>query len=552
MKSDHVHELDYEAYKTILLEMAQEHSVAKLLEMIVRQLARRPHVALARIWLIKEGDCPCPNKEPTCEGNTKCLHLVASRGRSLADRDADWSRLDGEFSRFALGSRKTGWIAATGKAVEVNDIERDSKWIAKPEWARREKILGYGGQPLLYKGEVLGVLAIFSRDRLQHEELVWMRMIADHAATAIVNARAFETIHRLREQLELECSYLREEVQEARAFGEIVGQSEALKSVLKQVELVAPTDTNVIILGESGTGKELVAREIHKRSSRHDRPLIKVNCASISRELYESEFFGHVKGAFSGALKDRAGRFEAADGGTLFLDEVGEIPIDLQSKLLRVLQEGEYERVGEEKTRKVDVRIIAATNRKLKKDIGKGLFRQDLYYRLSVFPIEVAPLRYRKGDIPLLAEHFLGLIQKRENRSLPRLSETSRKQLQSYDWPGNVRELQNVIERAVIISQGGPLRFTLPDEKGAYDTTETPAEDSGSGDKWTVVPDAEMKQRERRNIIAALEQSDWTIYGTRGAARLLGIKPTTLSSRIKKMNIRKPSASRDTDDDRSR
>ena len=547
MQSDHIHELDYDAYKTLLLEMAQEHAVATLLEMIVRQLACRPHVALARIWLIKEGDCPCPDKEPTCEGNPKCLHLVASRGHSIADRDADWSRLDGAFSRFAIGSRKVGWIAATGKAVEVNDTGKDSKWIARPEWARREKILGFGGQPLLYKGEVLGVLSIFTRDRLQHEELVWMRMIADHAATAIVNARAFETIQHLREQLELECSYLREEVQEARAFGDIIGQGEAIGSVLKQIDLVAPTDTNVIILGESGTGKELVAREIHKRSQRHDRPLIKVNCASISRELYESEFFGHVKGAFSGALKDRAGRFEAADGGTLFLDEVGEIPVDLQSKLLRVLQEGEYERVGEEKTRKVDVRIIAATNRNLKKDMGKGRFRQDLYYRLSVFPIEVAPLRYRKEDIPLLAEHFLGLIQKRGNRKLPRLSKTSLKQLQGYDWPGNVRELQNVIERAVIISQGGPLRLSLPDQKGAYDPPVMPSIKQETDNGWDVVPESEMRQRERRNIIAALEKSDWKIYGARGAAQLLGVKPTTLSSRIRKMKIEKPTASGRTD-----
>ena len=540
METDHAHELNYEAYKTLLLEMAQEHAAAALLEMIVRQLTRRPHVALARIWLIKEGDCPCPNKEPTCDDNAKCLHLVASRGRSLADRDADWSRLDGVFSRFALGSRKVGWIAATGKAVEVNDTERDSKWIARPEWARREKILGFGGQPLLYKGEVLGVLAIFTRDRLQHDELVWMRMIADHAATAIVNARAFETINHLQEQLELECSYLREEVQEARAFGDIIGQSEAIGSVLKQIDMVAPTDTNIIILGESGTGKELVAREIHKRSQRQDRPLIKVNCASISRELYESEFFGHVKGAFSGALKDRAGRFEAADSGTLFLDEVGEIPVDLQSKLLRVLQEGEYERVGEEKTRKVDVRIIAATNRNLKKDIGKGLFRQDLYYRLSVFPIEVAPLRYRKEDIPLLTEHFLGLIQKRENRKFPRLSKANLKQLQGYDWPGNVRELQNVIERAVIISQGGPLRFILPDEKGAYEPPKMPLIEQDADNGWEVVPESEMRLRERRNIITALVKSDWKIYGEGGAAQLLGIKPTTLSSRIRKMKIEKP------------
>ena len=539
MEFDRNYEPNYDSLKTLLLEMAQEHAVAPLLDMIVRQLARRPHVALARIWLIQDGDCPCPAHERYCDDNARCLHLKASQGKPLVDRQADWSRLDGEFSRFPLGARKVGWIAATGKAVEVNDIEKDSRWIARPEWARREGMLGFGGQPLLYRGEVLGVLAIFTRIRLKHEELVWMRMIADHAATAIVNARAFEKIHRLQEHLELECSYLREEVQEARAFGDIVGESDALNSVMQQVGLVGPTDTNVIILGESGTGKELVAREIHKQSNRQDRPLIKVNCASITRELYESEFFGHVKGAFSGAIKDRAGRFEAADGGTLFLDEVGEIPIDLQSKLLRVLQEGQYERVGEEKTRQVNVRIIAATNRNLKKDIGKGRFRQDLYYRLSVFPIEVAPLRYRKGDIPLLAEHFLGLLQKRENRKLPRLSVANLKQLQSYDWPGNVRELQNVIERAVITSRHDRLHFILPDDEGFGDAIKTSAIDSGNDEGKEVVPESEMRRRERENIIAALQKSNWKVYGTDGAAELLGIKPTTLSSRIKKMKIRK-------------
>ena len=540
MDFDHAYEPDYNAFKTLLLEMAQEHAVAPLLEMIVRQLASRPHVALARIWLIQEGGCPCPAREPACDEKARCLHLMASRGNPVADKQADWSRLDGDFSRFPMGARKVGWIAATGNAVEVNDIEKDSRWIARPEWARREKVLGFGGQPLLYRGEVLGVLAIFTRIRLKHEELVWMRMIADHAATAIVNARAFEKIQRLQEQLTLECSYLREEVAEARAFGDIVGESDALRSVLNQIELVAPTDTNVIILGESGTGKELVAREIHKRSSRRDRPLIKVNCASISRDLYESEFFGHVKGAFSGALRDRAGRFEAADGGTLFLDEVGEIPIDLQSKLLRVLQDGQYERVGEEVTRQVDVRIIAATNRNLKKDIGKGRFRNDLYYRLSVFPIEVAPLRYRKGDIPLLAEHFLGLIQKRENRPLPGVSIANLKQLQGYDWPGNVRELQNVVERAVITSQGGALHFVLPDDGDVSTTTWETGDDAGPGDGAEVVPEAEMRRRERQNVIAALIKSGWRIYGRGGAARLLGIKPTTLASRMKKMHIRKP------------
>jgi transcriptional regulator with GAF, ATPase, and Fis domain len=340
--------------------------------------------------------------------------------------------------------------------------------------------------------------------------------------------------------LELECSYLREEIQDAQAFGDIVGESDALKSVLQQVELVAPTDATVIILGESGTGKELVAREIHKRSLRHDRPLIKVNCASISRELYESEFFGHVKGAFSGAIKDRAGRFEAADGGTLFLDEVGEIPIDLQSKLLRVLQEGQYERVGEEVTRQVDVRIIAATNRKLKRDIGEGRFRKDLYYRLSVFPIEVAPLRYRKEDIPLLTGYFLELIQRKTNRKLPRLSASNLKQLQNYDWPGNVRELQNVIERAAITSQGNALHFVVPESDESDNLRQQNASNLEPQDDSKVVPESEMRRRERQNVIAALQKSKWKIYGEGGAAELLGIKPTTLSSRIKKMKIRKP------------
>ncbi|WP_321415788.1 sigma 54-interacting transcriptional regulator [uncultured Desulfobacter sp.] len=531
---------EYESLKVLLLEMANEHAVASLLKLIVRQLAQRPHVALARIWLVREGGCPCPNKEQICDGNEKCLHLMASQGSSLVDRDADWSRLDGDFSRFPLGHRKVGWIAANGKAVEVQDVGKESGWIARPDWARKEEILGFGGQPLVYKNEVLGVLAVFTRIQLTHEELVWMRMIANHAAASIVNAQAFEKIQRLQEQLALECSYLHDEVKEARAFGDIVGESDAMKNVMEQVDLVAPTDASVLILGESGTGKELVAREIHKRSLRSEYPLIKVNCASISRELYESEFFGHVKGAFSGAIKDRAGRFEAANGGTLFLDEVGEIPLDLQSKLLRVLQEGQYERVGEEITRQVDVRIIAATNQNLKKAAEKGRFRQDLYYRLNVFPIEVPPLKVRKVDIPLLAEHFLGLIKKRSNRKLPRLSAPNFRQLQNYDWPGNVRELQNVIERAVILIQGNSYHFELKEEKKNTGDSgkETIVPDAWS-DAYEVLPESEMKRRERQNIIAALEKSDWKIYGSRGAADLLGLKPTTLAARMKKMNIKK-------------
>lgn len=540
MKLDPDYKPEFESIKRLLLDMAQERSVNALLEMIVRQLAERPHVALARIWLIQQGGCPCPERKPDCSDQTPCLHLVASAGRPIAEKTADWARLDGNFSRFPLGVRKVGLIAASGQPVEVVDIEKDSKWIAQPDWARREGILGFGGQPLLYKGEVLGVLALFTRIRLVQEEPIWMRMIADHATSAITNARAFEEIERLKGQLELECSYLREEVHEARAFGDIVGQSSALRNVLKQVELVAPTVASVLILGESGTGKELVAREIHKRSLRQDRPLIKVNCASIPRELYESEFFGHVKGAFTGAIKDRAGRFEAAKGGTLFLDEVGEIPLELQTKLLRVLQEGQYERVGEEVTRETDVRIIAATNRDIKRAIERGQFRKDLYYRLNVFPIDVVPLRSRREDIPLLAEHFLDQISRRTNRPVPRLSRANILQLQRYEWPGNVRELQNVIERSVITSQGGVLQFDLPQEDVSDSFAGGNEATMGSDTGKKFLPDAEMRRREKENIVAALAESGWKIYGAGGAAELLGIKPTTLASRIKKMGIKRP------------
>ena len=273
----------------------------------------------------------------------------------------------------------------------------------------------------------------------------------------------------------MENVYLKEEVREAGAFGEIIGRNAGMEELLRQIEMVAPTDATVLILGESGTGKELVAREIHKRSRRADRPLIRVNCASVPRELYESEFFGHVKGAFTGAIKDRAGRFEAAHGGTLLLDEVGEIPLPLQSKFLRVLQERQYERVGEEKTRTVDVRIIAATNRDLKKEVDEGRFRHDLYYRLNVVPVRVPALRERKDDIRLLAAHFLEQAAQRLKLRVPRLTEDHARLLQDYDWPGNVRELQNVAERALILGQNGVLHFDLPTLQGQSPFAPPPA-----------------------------------------------------------------------------
>ncbi|MEC4672338.1 MAG: sigma 54-interacting transcriptional regulator [Nitrospirota bacterium] len=533
---------DFESLKCLLLDIAQQRSLEDLLQLIVRRLGERPEVALVRIWLIQPGDiCSSCHMRAECPDQTSCLHLVASAGRPVAEENADWSRLDGGFRRIPLGVRKVGHIGGTGEPIIVKEIERDSAWIARPDWARHENIRGFHGQPIIYKGEVLGVLAVFSRTPVADEAPVWLRMIADHVAVAIANTRALQEIERLQAQLELENTYLREEVLEAQAFGDIVGQSPALHAVLRQIELVAPTDAGVLILGESGTGKELVAREIHKRSLRNKKPMVRVNCASIPRELYESEFFGHVRGAFTGAFKDRAGRFEVADGGTLFLDEVGEIPLDLQSKLLRVLQEQQYERVGEEKTRQVNVRVIAATNRDLKKEVEAGRFRQDLFYRLNVFPIEVAPIRERKEDIPVLAANFLDMAAKKLNCSQsPRLTQAHVIKLQNYDWPGNARELQNVLERAIILSRCGNLQIEVPQASGIASPLTSSRTRSVRSPKGEVIPESEMRRQERDNILAALEQTNWKVYGSGGTAELLQIKPTTLVSRMHKMGLKKP------------
>jgi DNA-binding NtrC family response regulator len=318
---------------------------------------------------------------------------------------------------------------------------------------------------------------------------------------------------------------------------EIIGQGRTWQQIIKQVEMVARTDATVLVSGETGTGKELVARELHRSSRRKDKPLVRVNCACIPKELYESEFFGHARGAFTSAVRDRIGRFEAAAGGTLFLDEIGEIPLELQSKLLRVLQEKCYERVGEEKARHADVRIIAATNRDLKEEITRGRFREDLYYRLNVFPIKVAPLRDRKEDIPLLASHFIETAIKELGCPRPRLTPAGLENLQTYDWPGNIRELRNVIERATIFAQGGALSFDFP-VMGVGPTSCNLQTDDAVEREY--VTDAEMRRRERENLFIVLQKTNWRIKGVDGAAELLGIKPTTLIARIEKMGLRRP------------
>src|SRR3984885_2265765 len=322
-------------------------------------------------------------------------------------------------------------------------------------------------------------------------------------------------------------------------FPALVGNSAALRNLLQQVETVAPSDSTVLILGETGTGKELIASAVHQRSRRRDKPLIRVNCTSIPRELFESEFFGHSKGAFTGAIRDRTGRFEAAAGGTLFLDEVGEIPLELLSKLLRVLQEKSYERLGEERTRRANVRIVAATNRDLKKEVVAGRFREDLYYRLNVFPLRVAALRERKEDIPLLARHFIELLVKELGFPKPRLTRAGIEALWGYDWPGNIRELRNVIERAVLFAQGGPLVFDVPGTGTLVDLTSLEPRNVVQAEA-EFLTESEMRRRERENLFAVLQKAGWKVKGVNGAAELLGVKPTTLFARIGKLGLKRP------------
>ena len=529
---------EFDSLRDKLLELAQIRHVDELLNRLVTLLAERPHVALTRVWLLDRGDiCPTCHMASRCPDKAACLRLVASAGFRLTD-GPDWSRIDGEYSRIPLGVGKIGRVGASGEAIVVKDFSDDPSWLKRYQWAADQKIRGLNAQPIKFKNEVLGVLATFTCIPTPDEGPAWLRIFADEIAGAIINARAFEQIERLRTHLELEVSYLQEEVRDARAMGDIIGQNAATQQLLRQIELVAPTDASVLILGESGSGKELVARELHRLSRRSERPLIRVNCASVPRELYESEFFGHTKGAFTGAIKDRAGRFEAADEGTLLLDEVGEIPLALQSKLLRVLQEKQYERVGEERTRTVDVRILAATNRDLKKEVEAGRFRQDLFYRLNVFPIQVPPLRERKEDIPLLAAHFLEQAARRLGLPLPRFTEAQGRMLQAYDWPGNVRELQNATERALILAQKGRLQFDLPQsELNPVVPAPTP---KANGHPATVLTEIEMRQLEKDNIAAALAKADWRIHGEGGAAELLGLKPTTLISRVKKLGLKRP------------
>ena len=537
-------------FKELLLELAQERALDELLPLVTRRLAEHEDVALARLWLLEPGDrCATCRNVVACVDRSACLHLVASAARDRDTRQVTQTRLDGDFQRIPVGAFKVGAVAATRAPVLVTDAAHDPK-IRRPEWVRAEGIEAFAGLPLSSRGELLGVLGVFVRAPITATAINVLRIVANHAAAAIATARAFEQVETMRRQLLIENQRLRRSI-EADALEDLVGDSPELRQVRRQIAAVSETDTTVLILGESGTGKELAARAIHQRSACSSGPYVEVNCAAIPRELAESELFGHVRGAFSGATRDRIGRFEAADGGTLFLDEVGELPLELQGKLLRILQEGTYERVGEVRTRRAQVRVVAATNRELLHEVEAARFRQDLYYRLAVYPITMPPLRGRRQDVAQLAPRLLNRICLRLHRAQLALSPAQLADLESRPWRGNVRELLNILERAVVSTdRGEPLRLPPADElarapspsgrpvsvpavpalEGAPPIVDT-AEPGG------VLPELEMRRRERENLTRAIERCHGRIYGPEGAAALLGMKPTTLVSRVKRLNL---------------
>jgi formate hydrogenlyase transcriptional activator len=395
--------------------------------------------------------------------------------------------------------------------------------------------------PMVVRGRSIGTLNLGSRRPMEfgEREAELLQEAANQVALSIENMREYEEIGRLKAQLERENVYLREEILGEHNYEEIVGTSPALGTVVRTIDRVAPTDTTVLIIGETGTGKELVARAVHNRSPRRSRPLVKVNCGAIASGLIESELFGHVKGAFTGALERRTGRFELADGGTLFLDEIGELPLDMQVKLLRVLQEQEFEPVGSSRTIKVDVRVIAATNRNLQDEVAAGRFRADLFYRLNVLPIRVPPLRERREDVAQLAMFFVQKHAKRIGRIVDSVSRESLDRLAAYAWPGNVRELENVIERALVLSHGGVLdaaQGLVPGAEPAVATT-GPTRGPVATVARALTPAGRLDDVERAHIAATLDQTGWVIEGPRGAAKILDMHPNTLRSRLKKLGL---------------
>ncbi len=417
-------------------------------------------------------------------------------------------------------------------------------WLHYPivQIAVREGLKSFCFLPLISRNRAIGTL-VFARlrdDAFSEADVDFLSQVANQIALAVENALAYRKIRELKEQLSKEKLYLEDEVRTEMNFAQIIGSSASLRRALKRVETVAPTDSTVLIYGETGTGKELIARGIHDLSPRRAKPFVKLNCAAIPTGLLESELFGHEKGAFTGAIAQRIGRFEVADGGTIFLDEIGEIPLELQTKLLRVLQEREFERLGSSRTIRTDARLIAATNRDLEAMVSEQKFRSDLFFRLDVFPVHVPALRERNGDIPLLVRHFTQQFSRRMKKVIETIPSATMDALCQYHWPGNIRELQNVIERAVIISTGPALSVDVADLK--FPKAGPPAEKPASPKSTTGALHNVLEETERQQILKAVKQSNWIVAGPNGAAARLGMKRSTLQKRMHKLGIARGSA----------
>jgi formate hydrogenlyase transcriptional activator len=426
----------------------------------------------------------------------------------------------------------TSWLAPLDRTVDVDVDHADpGGWEALHDHLEASGVKRICNAPLAAPHRVLGVLSLgrLTAAPFTKDELDRVTQVAQQLAIALENAMAFEEIATLKERLARENVYLQEEIRGTHPFEEIVGESKALRRVLDEISTVAATDSTVLLLGETGTGKELLARALHAASDRRARALVTVNCTTSPAGLLESEWFGHEKGAFTGAVSQKVGRFELAHQGTLFLDEIGDVPLELQSKLLRVLQEHEIERLGSTRTIRVDFRLIAATNRNLDELVGTREFRSDLYYRLHVFPVRIPPLRERREDIPPLVFYFTQRFAKRLRRSIESVSHESMDLLSRWSWPGNIRELQNVIERAVILSRGPVL--TVP--RAEFDTM-VPARSAA----------VTLEDAEREHILRALADTSWVIGGPRGAAARLGVKRTSLVSTMRRLHIVRPAPAR--------
>jgi formate hydrogenlyase transcriptional activator len=443
-------------------------------------------------------------------------------------------------SAFSVEEDPAGIVLQTQHPLIISNVAEQSRWPQFPERAKPFGVNSLCYLPLTTARRRLGVLTFACKQAGAYDtaDVDFLGQVANQVAVAVENALAFDEIEALREKLHHEKVYLEEEVRTAHNFGEIVGESATLRHVLNQVEAVAPTDATVLILGETGTGKELIARALHDLSPRRQRTFVELNCAAIPTGLLESELFGHEKGAFTGAISQKVGRFELAHHGTLFLDEVGDIPPELQPKLLRALQEQEFERLGSTRTVRVDVRLVAATNRDLAQMVADRGFRNDLYYRLNVFPVVVPPLRERREDIPMLARHFIQRFARRMGRRIESIPTPVMDALVRYPWPGNVREMQNVIERAVILSPGPSLQIPLGDLPAAPTPAQVPP---GRTDFKSVPPEpATLADAEREHIFSVLRQTGWVVGGPKGAATRLGMKRSTLQKKMKKLGISRP------------